>query len=63
MLKLPDPNSQSATERLKPFENANPKLHYKSNKREVKSTDEDDNVAVSCAVLELGFVVRWRYIV
>ena len=46
MLKLPDPQSQSASDRLKPFENANPKLHYTANERELTSTDEDDNVKV-----------------
>jgi hypothetical protein len=47
MLRLPDPSSQSAVDRLKPLENANPRLHDKTSKREIKTTDEDDDVTVS----------------
>jgi hypothetical protein len=44
MIKLPNPNSQSAADRLKPLENINPKLY--STQTDRKHDDNERNEAV-----------------
>ena len=58
MLRLPDPNSQSASDRLKPLENANPRLHVKTDKRPFSPSDADDNVADDFDEREIFDLIR-----
>jgi hypothetical protein len=58
MLRLPDPNSQAASDRLKPLENANPRLHVKTDKRPFSPSDADDNVTDDFDEREIFDLIR-----
>jgi hypothetical protein len=58
MLRLPDPNSQSASDRLKPLENANPRLHVITDKRPFSPSDADDNVTDDFDEREIFDLIR-----
>jgi len=44
MIKLPNPNSQAAAERLKPLENVNPRVYHVKSDRELDDNERNEAV-------------------